>query len=225
MSVSVRDLSVSLLGAERPETVFKILDCGKGDGFQARLSRFFSGHTQSEEAQTALNARKVISEKFGGDAIKFQSFMGRLTGNPLSSSSIGLLDFNALVESGAAQKLADLEKAHPTAFAAALSGSYADMGALNQALDKITKLANAEAELGKGRVSHRTIPAGEAGTPNDLACSVTKRGGMSCDWDKAKTQGSPLEQEATHLLKSGAELLEAAGKALQTPANEAPKPK
>lgn len=223
MGFSVRDLSVLLFPAERAETAHKLIASGTGDSWSDRASRFLSGRSQQEHLRTNINVLTICADSFGGNILELKAFIGRLAGGVLSKSSIGALDFNALVQSGVARKLVDLERAHPKAFTAALSGSYGDIGSLNTALDKIARTANAEAPLGKGRVTQLTIPADKAGTPNDLSCSVTRRGGMSCDWDKAQAQAAHLEQEAAHFLKAGAELIESASHALSPVSQQSPK--
>jgi hypothetical protein len=67
MSITVRDLSLSLFLAERAETIKTILQDGTADGFSDRLSRTFTGRGREDYQRTALNALTLIADAFGGE--------------------------------------------------------------------------------------------------------------------------------------------------------------
>lgn len=201
---------------ETARDITERLNYERGNGFGASFARLLSGHSSTEADRAGIAAKQLIDQQFKGDAVAFKAFMGRMT-NGYAHGGAAFLEFGDFVSSGAAPKAIQLERSNPKAFNALLTGTYADINAFNQSIDKVAALAGKEAPLAKGRISQTIFPAVVAGTPNDLPCAVTPRSGMSCEWDKAQAQGTPIEREAAQALRAGAELLETAAKNLQAP--------
>ncbi len=209
MSGSIDDQSISTIAgglglAGDGASIRRRLHLLTGNSFLERAIRWIGSAEIEQRRRTARNADQLIASSFAGNAVSFKSFM-----ETLSHTSLGKMDFNAFVESGSAKKLIELQREHPTWFDAIRAGEFQDTASLGRKIDEMRVKAN-EVIHSRAR-STLSIPLGD-GLPGEMACAVTKKGDLSCDWKAAQ---GPVEREAAHLLKAGADLLAAAAQSIQ----------
>jgi hypothetical protein len=111
--------------------------------------------------RTAANADRLVHENFNGDSKAGLAFLKQT-----ENSKIGKMDFNELVESGAARKLVALQRENPQEFNRIMNddNATANVASLNKALDNANKPAPAIVAKAEPKVAMQK-PAVEAHKP------------------------------------------------------------